>query len=102
MIKGNAEKQMSNLQHSGQINTQFPPELFDSLCQCIKLGNFAGNEEIYKKEMLNLTSKENGFHFLTAKMAQQQLRNFNVEDIMNRMMVIGAQATMTSFLVYKA
>ena len=44
--------------------------------------------KIYKKEMWDLTSKENGFHFLTAKMTQQQLQSFDVEDIMNRMMVI--------------
>ena len=39
-----------------------------------------------------LWQEENGFHFLTAKMTQQQLQSFNVEDIMNQMMVIGAQA----------
>ena len=44
--------------------------------------------KIYKKEMSNLTSKEHGFHFLTAKMTQQQLQNFDIEDIMNRMTVI--------------
>ena len=42
----------------------------------------------YKKEMSNLTSKENGFHFLTAKMTEEQLQSFDVEDIMKRIMVI--------------
>ena len=40
-----------------------------------------------KKEMSNLTSKENGFHFLTAKMTQEQLQSFDIEDIMKRIMV---------------
>ena len=31
-----------------------------------------------KKEMSNLTSKENGFHFLTAKMTQEQLQSFDI------------------------
>jgi hypothetical protein len=44
--------------------------------------------KIYKKEMTELTSKENGFHFLTAKMTQTQLQSFDVEDLMKRMMVI--------------
>ena len=44
--------------------------------------------KIYKKEMSNLTSKKSGFHFLTAKMTQEQLENFDVEDVMKRMMVI--------------
>jgi hypothetical protein len=44
--------------------------------------------KIYKKEMSNLTSKENRFHFLTAKMTQKQLQDFNVEDLMKRMMTI--------------
>ena len=37
--------------------------------------------------MSNLTSKENGFHFLTAKMTQEQLQSFDIEDIMKRIMV---------------
>ena len=44
--------------------------------------------KIYKKEMSNLTSKENEFHFLTAKMTEEQLQSFDVEDIMKRIMVI--------------
>lgn len=44
--------------------------------------------KIYKKEMSKLTSKENGFHFLTAKMTQEQLQSFDVEDIMKRITVI--------------
>ena len=44
--------------------------------------------KIYKKEMTNLTSKENGFHFLTSKMTQKQLQNFDVDDLMKRMMDI--------------
>jgi hypothetical protein len=38
--------------------------------------------------MTDLTSKENGFHFLTAKMSQKQLQNFDVDELMKRMMVI--------------
>jgi hypothetical protein len=44
--------------------------------------------KIYQKEMSNLTSKDNGFHFLTAKMTQKQLQTFDVDDLMKRMMVI--------------
>ena len=44
--------------------------------------------KIYKKEMTDLTSKENGFHFLTAKMTQKQLQNFDVDQLMKRMVVI--------------
>ena len=44
--------------------------------------------KLYKKEISDLTSKENGFHFLTAKMTQKQLQNFDVEDLMKRMMAI--------------
>ena len=44
--------------------------------------------KIYKKEMSKLTSKDNGFHFLTAKMTQEQLQNFDIEDVMKRIMVI--------------
>ena len=68
--------------------------LLDSLLQndliCSAVSNWAilHTTRIYKKEMSNLTSKENGFHFLTAKMTQEQLQNFDVEDIMKRMMVI--------------
>ena len=32
-------------------------------------------------------SKENGFHFLTAKMTQEQLQSFDIEDIMKRIIV---------------
>ena len=47
--------------------------------------------KIYKKEMTNLTSKESGFHFLTAKMTQDQLQNFDVEDFMTWIMVIAPE-----------
>ena len=40
--------------------------------------------KIYKNEMSNLTSKENRFHFPTAKMTQKQLQDFDVEDLMKR------------------
>ena len=38
--------------------------------------------------MMDFTSKESGFQFLTAKLTQKQLQNFDVEDLMKRMMVI--------------
>ncbi len=38
--------------------------------------------------MLSLTYKENGFHFLTAKMNEEQLQSFNIKDLMKRMMTI--------------
>ena len=47
--------------------------------------------KVYKKEMMNLTSKENGFHnfhFITAKMTQEQLKKFDVEDIMKQIIII--------------
>jgi hypothetical protein len=44
--------------------------------------------KIYKKEMSNLTSKDNGFHFPTAKMTQEQLQSFDIEDVMKRIMII--------------
>ena len=47
--------------------------------------------KIYQKEMSNLTSKESGFHFLTAKMTQEQLQGFDVEDFMRRIMVIAPE-----------
>jgi hypothetical protein len=43
---------------------------------------------VYKKQMSNLTSKENGFHFLTAKITEEQLRNFDIEDLMKWMSII--------------
>jgi hypothetical protein len=49
--------------------------------------------KIYKKEMSNLTtSKESGFHSLTAKMTQEQLQSFDVEDVMRRIMDIARLA----------
>ena len=68
--------------------------LFDSLLQndliSVTVSNWVTFQamKIYKKEMTDLTSKENGFHFLTAKMTQKQLQNFDVADLMKRMMVI--------------
>ena len=38
--------------------------------------------------MSKLTSKDNGFHFLTAKMTQEQLQSFDIEDLMKRIMAI--------------
>jgi glycerophosphoryl diester phosphodiesterase len=43
---------------------------------------------MYKQQMSKLISKENGFHFLTGKMTQEQLQSFDVEDLMKQMMVI--------------
>ena len=39
--------------------------------------------KIYKKEMTDLTSKKSGFQFLTAKLTQKQLQNFDVESLSN-------------------
>ena len=92
---------MSNLQHAA---VKLIPSFLQNDLIYSTVSNWVILQamKIYKKEMLDLTSKENGFwHFLTAKMTQQQLQSFDVEDIMNWMMVIGAQA-MTSFPVYKA
>ena len=68
--------------------------LLDSLLQngliCSTVSNWVILQamKIYKKEMSKLTSKDNGFHFLTAKMTQEQLQSFDIEDIMKRIMVI--------------
>src|ERR1700678_267479 len=43
--------------------------------------------KIYRKEMTDLTSKESGFQFLTAKLTQKQLKNFDVEDLMKRPLI---------------
>jgi hypothetical protein len=42
-------------------------------------------KSMYKQQMSKLTSKKNGFHFLTGKMTQEQLQSFDVEDLMKRM-----------------
>jgi len=43
---------------------------------------------VYQQQMLSLTCKENGFHFLTAKMTEEQLQGFDIKDLMKRMMTI--------------
>jgi hypothetical protein len=43
---------------------------------------------IYKDQMSKLTWKENGFHFLTAKLTEEQLRSFDVEDLIKRIMAL--------------
>jgi hypothetical protein len=75
-LDGGMEKLLDNLLQNGLI--------------CSTVSNWVISQamKIYKKEMSNLTSKENGFHFLTAKMTQEQLQSFDVEDIMKRIMVI--------------
>jgi hypothetical protein len=43
---------------------------------------------IYQQQMSNLTYKGSGFHFMTAKMTEEQLRNFDIKDLMERMITI--------------
>jgi hypothetical protein len=68
--------------------------LLESLLQTDLTGAIVSNwgmthaVSIYKRQMSKLTWKENGFHFLTAKLTEEQLRSFDVEDFMKRMMVL--------------
>jgi hypothetical protein len=43
---------------------------------------------IYKHQMSKLTWKENGFHFLTAKLTEEQLQRLDVEDLMKRIIAL--------------
>ena len=89
MMAISVENPLSRSFLNGGIET-----LLDSLHQNVLISVIVSNwvtrqaMKIYKEEMSNLTSKENGFFFLTAKMTQEQLWNFDIEDLMKRMMVI--------------
>jgi hypothetical protein len=88
-ISESAESPLSRSFLNGGVET-----LLDNLLQndliSVTVSNWITFQamKIYKKEMTDLTSKENGFHFLTAKMSQKQLQNFDVDELMKRMMVI--------------
>ncbi|KAF8909610.1 hypothetical protein CPB84DRAFT_1668297, partial [Gymnopilus junonius] len=45
-------------------------------------------QEIYQFQMQCLIDKKNGFHFFTKNMTEEQLRNFSIEDLAQRMQTI--------------
>ena len=69
--------------------------LLKKICSTVSNWVILQVKKIYKKEMSNLTqaSKENlnGLQFLTAKMTQEQLQSFDVEDIMKRIVILLAR-----------